>query len=174
MRADRALLGSLFALENGAAVAALPAVFAYTLPDFTLLDVLNELAVPFFVMRLDFGHLGKENRKLFEAFGLGLFGETLVHIGPLLVLAGGGREQIGLGVGDAVKSLEPKLGVLLFIKRRFLEDGRDLLVAFLLRLGGEIIVFVAVLRLPGKRIPEILLGLATFQFHISKLPMPPT
>ena len=125
--ADRTLLGGLLALDDRAAVAALPAVRADAHPHLALLDVRGELAVALLVVLLDLGDLRKEER----------VGEALVHVRPLLVLARGGGEEVGRRVADALQRLEPELGVLLLVQRRLLEDGRDLLVAVLLRPRGE-------------------------------------
>ena len=83
--------------------------------------------------------------------------------------------QILGGIADAVELLEPHLGVFLLVVGGLQEQGSDLLIAFLLGLGGKVGVLVAGLRLAGESGLQILLGLGTcvgigFGFlHLHKL-----
>ena len=104
--------------------------------------------------------------QLREALFLGSLGKVLIHIRPFVVLALGGGLQILGGVADALQLLEPELGVLLLVLRRFEEQGRDLLVALLPGLGGEESVFVAGLGFAGKGRQQIFLGLGTCVFRL--------
>ena len=91
---------------------------------------------------LDLGNhaeLGSQCRKTFLFCG---FGKAGVHIRPLVILAVCGSAQVCSGVPDALELLEPHLGVFLLIVRGLQEQGSDLLVAFLLRDGGEIGILV--------------------------------
>ena len=115
---------------------------------------------------LDLGDLAELDGDVGEAFGLGLLRHAPVHLGPLLALAGCGRQQVLRRRADAREELEPHLGVLLLVQRRLLEDRRDLLVAFLLRLRGEIVILVARLRLAREGGHQVLLGLGSFEFHL--------
>ena len=103
--------------------------------------------------------------KIQKALFLSGAGHLGVHLGPLLVLAGSSRHQVLLRSADAAERLEPELCMLLLIERGLLEDGRDLLIAVLLCLAGKIVVLVPGLGLPGKRLPQIGLRLASLQFH---------
>ena len=165
MSADRADLRGLLALDDRAAIAALPAVWPDANPDFASFDVLGELAVALFVVLLDLRDLGEEEGETVKTLGLRLLGEALVHVSPFLVLAGGGRKEIGGRIADATELLEPHLGVLLLVERGLLEDRRDLLVAVLLRAGGEVVVLVARLRLARKGRHQVLFRFASFKFH---------
>ena len=167
MIAHGALLGRFRALDDGSAVAALPLVLADAHPDLAGLDILRELAVAFLVMCLDLRDLAELEGDVGEALGLGLVSHALVHVGPLLMLARCGGEEILRRRADARKELEPHLGVFLLVQRRLLKDGRDLLVALFLRLRGEVVVLVTRLALARKRGHEVGFCLRSFEFHFS-------
>ena len=136
-----------------------------TLAHLARLDVLGELAVARLVVRLDFGDLAELEGDVGKALGLGLLGHAPVHLGPLLMLAGGGGEQVLRRGADAREELEPHLRVLLLVQRRLLEYGRDLFVAVLLRLRGEVVVLVARLRFTRKGRHQVLFRLGSLEFH---------
>ena len=94
-------------------------------------------------------------------------GELGVHLGPLVVLAGGGELQVLGGGADlaARHVLIPELGVLLLVIGSLGEEGSYLLVAVLLGLRGIKLIFHAGLGLPGKGVGEILIGLAVLELH---------
>ena len=172
MGADRALDRRVGADIDKPAVAALPDLFGLTGIDLAGLDVGGERLVPLLVLLLDRGDHRKEGSDLVKAFLLGLGGHPRIHRGVLLVLAGGGHLQAGQGIGDLAvlhEELEPDFGVLLLVVGGLGEDGRDLLIALFLRLGGKVGVFVAGLALSCKSLPQILFGLAAFQFHCCAL-----
>ena len=148
-----------------AAVPALPAVLADTLPDFAALQVRQKLAVTLLVMLLNGRHTLELTGNGLESLLTGNLRKFLVHLRPLLVLASGGRQQVLLGGANAAQVLEPQLGVLLLIRRSLLEKRRYLLKAFLLRLGGKVVVLVPGLGLPRKGVGQVRGGLASFQFH---------
>ena len=66
-----------------------------------------------------------------------------------------------------MQSLEPQLGMLGLVLRRFSEDVLNLNVAVLFRLRCVIQVFRMGLRLPRKRSHQILLGLSSLEIHAS-------
>ena len=109
-------------------------------------------------------HLLSDGLKALLVRGLGELG---VHLGPLVVLAGGGELQVLGGGADlaARHVLIPELRMLLLVIGSLGEEGRDLLVAVLLRLRGIKLIFHAGLRLPGKGGGEILIGLAVLKLH---------
>ena len=151
-----------------AAVAAFPAVFAGADPDLSGLDVGKELAVAFLVAFFNGGNALELSGDVVESFGTGLFGETLVHVGPFLVLAVGGGLQVFDRGTDAAEVLEPQLGVFLFVVRGFEEERGDLFIAVLFCLAGEVGVFVSGLGFAGECESEVLFGFAAFQFHEGK------
>src|SRR5699024_734548 len=131
-----------------------------------LFQQLLHLAVALLVLLLDGAHHAEQLGDALKALFLGGGGETGVHVGPLVVLAGGGVRQIGQGVGHAVvQQLEPDLGVLLLVARGLGEHGGQLVVAFLLGLGGIVAVLGVSLALPGKGGHQIGFSLGTFQLH---------
>src|SRR5699024_7327963 len=109
---------------------------------------------------------------LVKALLLRLGGHAGVHRGMLLILTGGGHLQAGQGIGDLAvfhQELEPDLGMLLLIVGGIVENGRDLLVAFLFGLGCKIGILVAGLALACESFPQVFLGLAAFEFHHTNL-----
>ena len=85
-----------------------------------------------------------------EALLLGGLGKCLVHIRPLEIFPGGGSLQIGSGIANPLQLLEPEFGVLLLVVRSCLEDGCNLLKAFLAGNRCEVCILVSCLRLSGK------------------------
>ena len=119
------------------------------------------------MLLLDIAHHLKQRRDLIETLGLCFFCKALVHIRPLIVLAGCTVKQVFHGAGDfaAVKLLKPDLGMFLLIVRRHLEDICNLLIAVLFRLGSVVSVFIARLRFTCERCHQVRLCLAAFKFH---------
>ena len=157
MGAHGADLGGLLAHVDVAAVAALPDHVPVPGEHQAALHIGQQLAVAVLVLLLDLGHFLKQEGDVVEALLLGLLGHGGVHVGPLVVLAGGGGLQVLGGGADAAQQLEPDLGVLLLVGGGLLEDLGDLDIAVLLGLGGEVGVLVAGLGLPGKGGPQVLL-----------------
>ena len=117
------------------------------------------------MLLLDLGHALEQLGDVVEALFPGGLGEAGVHVGPLVILAGGGVLQVVQGVADAVvEELEPDLGVLLLVVGSLLEDVGDLHVAVLLGLAGVVGVLVPGLGLPGESGHQVGLGLGAFQF----------
>ena len=111
------------------------------------------------------GYQAETLGQLMESLLVGGFGEAVVHIRPLVVLALSGGEKIFGGVADAVQLFEPQLGMFLLVVSSFEEQRRDLLVAFLLGLGGKIGVLVACLGLTGKGGHQVFFGLSPCVFR---------
>src|SRR5699024_9324810 len=131
-----------------AAVAAYPDLLAHAAEDLGLLDILEQGAVTLLVLLLDGGdalHLHGDGHKALLAGDLGELG---VHLGPLVILAGGGQLQILGGGADfaARHVLVPELGMLLLVAGGLGEEGGDLLIAVLLRLRGIVLIFYTGLR----------------------------
>ena len=136
MLADRADFRSFFADEDVTAVAAFPALFILADEDFAALDVREQLLVALFVALFDLGDAGEVAGEGRETFGGSFFLVTHVHIGPLLMFAGGRRDEVGGGVAEQAEFLEPQFRVLLLVVRGLLEDRGDLLIPFLAGDGG--------------------------------------
>ena len=131
-----------------------------------VLDALGQLAVALLVLLLNGAHVLKQVGDVVKAFLPRRGGELSVHIGPLVVLAGGGIGQVGQGIGHTVvQELKPDLGVFLLVSGRLGKQGGNLVVTLLLRLGGVIAVFGVGLALARKRGEQVGFGLAAFQFH---------
>ena len=111
------------------------------------------------------GYQAETLGQLMESLLVGGFGEAVVHIRPLVVLALSGGEKIFGGVADAVQLFEPQLGMFILVIGGFKEQRRDLLVAFLLGLRCKIGVLVACLGLTGKGSHQIFFGLSTCVFR---------
>ena len=117
------------------------------------------------MMLFNGGYQAETLGQLMESLLVGGFGEAVVHIRPLVVLALSGGEKIFGGVADAVQLFEPQLGMFLLVIGGFKEQRRDLLVAFLLGLRCKIGVLVACLGLTGKGSHQIFFGLRTCVFR---------
>ena len=111
------------------------------------------------MMALDLSDHAEAGCQLREALCLGCFGKACIHVRPLVVLALCGRCEVLGRATDAGQLLEPQLGVLLLVVRRFEEQRRDLLVALLLCNGGKVGVLVARLRLARKGGLQVLFSL---------------
>ena len=170
--ADRANLRGLLAHVQVTAVEALPDLDARTLEDLALLDALGQLVVALLVGLLDGTDAAELGGDLLEALGLGGLGEALVHVGPLVVLTGGGVLEVGQRVGHVtvVEVLEPELGVLALVAGGLREDVGDLDVALLLGGLGVVAVLHGSLRLAGKGGLEVLLGLGLVEINSHVVP----
>ena len=143
MVADGTYLGSLLADGDVAAVAAFPDLYAALFKGLLLLHVAQELAVALLVRLLDGRNAAELRRQLREALFLGLGRHALVHVGPLVVLALRGVEQVLLDSPKLAQLLEPELCVLFLVVSRFQKQLRDLLVSGLLGDRREIGILVS-------------------------------
>jgi len=151
-------------------VRALPDAVAVAGEDEAAFDVGEELAVALFVFLLDGAHHAEFGGDFGEAFGIGLGGHAVVHVGPFEVLAVGRVLQVLRRGGDAaMEVLEPDFSVFFLVGGGLFEDLGDLDVAVLLGLGGVEGVLVTGHGLPGECLQEVLFGLGSFQVHIDVL-----
>ena len=146
------------------AVTALPNLHLRPLEYLGGLDILEESTITLLVTLLDGSYAAELGGKLMEAFLVGSLCESVIHVGPLVVLACCSCGKVLGGITYALEFLEPELCVLLLIVSCLKEESRNLLVAFLLGLGCEISVLVASLRLTGESRFQIFLGLGTCVF----------
>ena len=102
--------------------------------------------------------------QLGEALFLRRLGKAFVHIRPFVILALGSCAQIGWGVADATQLLEPHLGVLPLIICGLQKQGRDLLIALLLRHGGKVGILVSGAGFSVESGMEVLLRLSALVF----------
>ena len=171
MRADGAHLGSILADDDMAAVGALPDHVAVAGEHKAALNIRQQLAVAVFVLTLDLSHFFKQESQVVKALFLGVLRHLGIHIGPLVILALGGVQQVvgRAGNGVAVQRLEPQLGVLLLIGSGLFKDLCNLNITVFARFGCIERVLVAGLALTGKRGPQIFFGFCSFQFHLITL-----
>ena len=116
------------------AVAAFPYLDSALFKYLGSLHIFKQCTVALLVMLFNSAYSSELCGKLCKALFLGGFGELLVHICPLAVLAVSGSAEIFGSVSDAVKLLEPHLCVFLFIVSSFEEKGCYLLKALFLSL----------------------------------------
>ena len=156
--------------DDVAAVGALPDAVAVAGEDEAAFDVGEEFAVALFVFLFDGAHHAELGGDFGEAFGIGLGGHAVVHVGPFEVLAVGRVLQVlGRGGDAAVQVLEPDFSVFFLVGGGLFEDLGDLDVAVFLGLGGVEGVLVTGHGLPGECFQEVLFGLGSFQVHIDVL-----
>ena len=140
-----AYLRSLLAYYDVSAVATFPYLHLALGEDSSCLHILQQGAVSLLVALLDGSYKAELSRKLWETLLLGCLGKTIVHVCPLVVLALSSCCKVLSRVANAIELLEPQLSVLLLVVCRLLEDGRDLLISFLLSLRSKVYVLVACL-----------------------------
>ena len=117
------------------------------------------------MLLLNFGNALEQIGDVVKALFPGGLGETGVHVGPLVVLAGGGVLQVVHRVANApMEELKPHFGVLFLVVGCLLKDGGNLHIAVLLGLGSVVGVLVPRLGFPGKSGHQIGLGLRALQF----------
>ena len=111
---------------------------------------------------------------LVETFFPSRLGHTRIHVGVLMGLAGdGGLEvfrsgadgQTGGGIADFFQVFQMAVGMAGFTLRRGTEHRRHVVVAFHVRLGGEIKITAVRLRFAGEGGLQILFGFAVFECH---------
>ena len=131
---DRAALWGRLADDDMATVAALPDAVSVAREDDLVVDILEKLTVALLVLTLNLGDATHLSCDVVEALLVGLACHTLVHVGPLEVLALGSVEEVvgSLRHRATMEVLEPHLGMLLLVGGSLLEDSGDLLVAVLL------------------------------------------
>lgn len=170
MVANRAYLRSLLSYDYVTAIGAFPDGILVACEDNSFLDLAKKFPVAFLMGLLDGGDAFEEICDLGEPFFPGGYGETGIHVSPLVVLAISSICKIDLGCRyrTAMKELEPDLGVFLFILGSLLEELADLDVTVLLGPGGIIKILGVSLALTGESSLKILLSLGSFQFHINQ------
>ena len=159
IRAGGADLRGGGAHHDVAAVAALPDLHLALFKDLGGLDIVQQSAVTLFVALLDGSNQTEFGSKIGEALRFGGFGKALIHIGPLVIFALGGMQQVLRGIFSSMQLLIPHSGVGLLVFRGFEEDFRHLFIALVLCDRGKIGILVARLGLSGKGGFQILLGL---------------
>ena len=117
MLANGAELGSEFANVDVTAVTAFPDGDVLGDEDDLLLHGFEEFAIPFFMVLFDFANHAELHRDFLETFLLGDFGELRIHIGPFVIFASGGGEEVFRGGTDfaTFEVFEPEFGVFLFV-----------------------------------------------------------
>ena len=142
MGAGGADLGGGGANHDVTAVAALPNLDLALGEDLGHLHVLQQGAIALLMVLLHSGDETETGGQLMEALLLGGLGEAVIHIGPLVVLALGGGQQVLCGIAQQTQLLEPQLGVLLLVVGSLQEQSGDLLKALLLGNGCEIGILI--------------------------------
>ena len=172
MCADGAELRGLGADNDVAAVTALPNLNLALLKDLLGLHVVQESAVSVLVALLDGCNAAELGSKLLEAFFFSFLGHTVIHIGPLEVLALSGVEKILGGIAQLTQLLEPKLCMLFLVLCGLQEQLSNLLKSSLLSHGSELGVLVSRLGFTCECFPQVLFGFGTSVFicHIKCSP----
>ena len=95
MRADGANLRGFQTGMDMTAVAALPLQLAVLQEHIAVLDVLSQLAIALLMLLLHSGNAFHHHSDGFKALFPGFLCHGGIHVGPLIVLAGSGIQQIG-------------------------------------------------------------------------------
>lgn len=114
-----------------ATVSALPDLDLALGEDSAGFHIVKKGAIALLMMALNLTDHAEAGCQLREALCLGRLGKAVIHVRPLVVFTLGSRGKIFGRIADACQLLEPQLGMLLLVVRRFEEQRRDLLVAFL-------------------------------------------
>ena len=137
MLADRTDFRRFLTDDNVSAVDAFPDDIAVLGEYAVALDVGEKLAVAFLVSLFNGTNSLEQCSDLREALFLCLPCKFLIHIRPLVILAGSSIAQVLCRFRHtAVEQLEPDLCVLLFIVSGFLKELSDLDIAVFFCLGG--------------------------------------
>ena len=127
--------------------------------------VIQKGAVTGLMRFFNLGHCPEFRRQVREAVGLCVRGKTGVHVGPLIMLAFSGPEQI-LRCGAQISQLaEPQSSVGHFVVGRILKESGDLFKALCTGLLGEKSVLISHLALPGEGVQQVLL---CFCAHVTR------
>lgn len=113
--AYRAYFGSLCSNNDMTAVTAFPYLDIAILEYCRCFNVFEQSAVAFLVMLFDRAYHGEFRSQFGESLLLGSFGEALVHICPLVVLAVRCCREICCGIAYTVKFFEPHFCVFLLV-----------------------------------------------------------
>lgn len=123
MIARRAHIRSLGAHDDVTAVAAFPDFYLALFEDLHGFHIGQQLAVAFLVMLFNGGNQAEFCGQLRESLFFRGLGKAVVHVGPLVIFALGGVQQVLGGIADALELLEPHLGMLFFIFGSLEEQG---------------------------------------------------
>ncbi len=116
VEANGADFGSLGADAYMSAVAALPDRHSCLTEHFVCLDIACQRAVALLVVLFDRSHAAELFGEFVKTLLVSLACETVVHVGPLVVLAFGCMLKVDLGVlAETAKCLEPKFGVFFLV-----------------------------------------------------------
>lgn len=107
------------------------------LEDLGSLHIVQQSTIALFVVLFNGGRQAEFGGQLGEAFFLGSFGKAFARIGPFVVFALGGVEQVLGGVTQSSQLVEPHFGVFPLVFGGFQEKSGDLLIAFLFGNRGK-------------------------------------
>jgi len=96
----RAHAWSLLADNDMPAVGSLPNLVALSAEYQATFNILQEVKIALLMVLLNGSNHFKEGGNLVETFLTGFFGETNIHLGPLVMLAGGSILEVGGGIMD--------------------------------------------------------------------------
>ena len=101
--------------DDMSAVAAFPYCYAALLKYCLFLNVFEERSVAFFMSLFDSSNTSELFCEVVETLFVGFFSHTVVHIGPLEILALCCAFEVIFGRAEFAESLEPHLSVFLFV-----------------------------------------------------------
>ena len=148
--ANRANIRSGIADNDVAADAAFPHRHFTLFKHLLHLNVVQKLAIAFFMGLFNGGDQTELSSDFREAFFFGSLREPGVHIGPFVVFAFGCSLEIGCRVADAAQEIKPQTGMFLFVASGRQEDFRELFIAFAAGNFCKVRVLVAGLGFTGK------------------------
>ena len=102
---------------NVSADTAFPDRFFDFLEYLSLFQIFQQLSVTFFVAFFDCADFPEALCQVMEAFFLGVFRHTVIHIGPLVIFAGRCGQKVFRACSQMSKLLIPEAGMFLFVAR---------------------------------------------------------
>ena len=161
MVANRAYFGRFFADDDVTAVGALPNHVVVAGENKATLNVGQQFFVALLMVFFNLTDHCKQRGDMVETLFLGGFGESGIHVRPLVILASGGIFQVGHRVRHlaVMQKLEPNFSVFFLVGCRLFKNSGDLVVSVLLRLGSIVGIFVTRLRLARESGLQILFRL---------------
>ena len=125
------------------AVAAFPDLYFTAFENLLGFYIVEQLSVTFFVSLFNGTYLTEAFCQIVEAFFVGFFSHTVIHIGPFHVFAFCSMLKVFSGLAAKSQFVEPHLGVSSFVVSGFFKNSCNLFKALFSCCGSEECVFIS-------------------------------